>query len=291
MQDRQAREGQSQQPHGEQEPDHRWHSTEHARDWLEKHGQGASDLAREFALVARIIGTTVGGSPRFADLGAGHGTLAEALLEHFPTASVVCLDVNPAMIEAGRQRLARFGNRARYVTMDLGEENWPADASGPFDAVVSSRAIHHVSDDQKRVVFGRAYERLCSGGWFLNVDYVRAPSEALADVYVRAAEEGRAAPSNHAHDGAHGSHAHGSHAHGGETGAEHAHAEHAHATPAASAHEAADASSPAADHHQGHHSHTSPVLGQMHLLEAVGFQDVDCFWKELAIALFGGRKP
>lgn len=220
--------------------ENRWLDEGHARDWLARQSdQGEGGRPEQFDLLARLLSFDESAEPVIADLGAGHGTLSEVLLDRFPRARAVCLDVNPAMIESGQRRLARFGERARYARMDLGEA-WPADAGGPFDAVVSSRAIHHLGEAGKRALFRGILERLRPGGWFLNFDYVRAPSELLSELYVRAL--------------------------GNEQG-------------------------PPRDHHQGHHSHTSPLPGQLELLAAVGFTEVDCFWKYLATALYGGRKP
>jgi tRNA (cmo5U34)-methyltransferase len=224
--------------------DNRWRSAEHAADWLARHDRPQADQLDRYRLVARLFPFERDAALAFADVGAGNGTLAEVLLDAYPRSRAVCLDVNPTMIAAGQERLARFGDRARYVEADLEATSWPAEAAGPFDAVVSSRAIHHLPDEQKRAVFGWIFERLRPGGWLVNYDYIRAPNPALSELYQRVAA-----------DGQHGS--------GG----------------------------PPADHHQGHHSHTSPLLGQLALLEAVGFVDVDCFWKHLASALYGGRLP
>ena len=220
--------------------ENRWLSEQHAREWLARQAdRGGDGRPEQFELLARLLPFDESAELRFADLGAGHGTLSEVLLDRFPRARALCLDVNPAMIEAGREWLGRFGERARYARMDLAGA-WPAEAGGPFDAVVSSRAIHHLGDAGKRVLFGDILERLRPGGWFLNFDYVRAPSDLLSELYLRALGDGPGPPR---------------------------------------------------DHHQGHHSHTSPLPGQLDMLSAVGFEEVDCFWKHLATALYGGRKP
>ena len=222
------------------EQENRWLSEEYAREWLSRQtDQGGERRPEQFDLLARLLPFEPSAEVTIADLGAGHGTLSEVLLDRFPRARALCLDVNPAMIEAARARLARFGERARYARMDLGGD-WPTEAAGPFDAVVSSRAIHHLGDEGKRALFAGILARLRPGGWFLNFDYVRAPSDRLRDMYVQAL---------------------------------------------------GDADGPPADHHQGHHSHTSPLTGQVLALETAGFGDVDCFWKHLATALYGGRKP
>jgi tRNA (cmo5U34)-methyltransferase len=229
--------------------DNRWRSAEHAADWLARQGEGpGAEQMERYRLLARLLPFEREADLTFADVGAGNGTLAEVFLEAFPRSRAICLDLNPTMIAAGQERLARFGDRARYVEADLEASSWPDAAAGPFDAVVSSRAIHHVGDEQKRRVYGWIYDRLRSGGWFLNYDYIRAPTSALSEIYQRVAGDGQG----------HGHH---------------------------------EPSGPPADHHQGHHSHTSPLTGQLTMLEAAGFVDVDCFWKHLASAVFGGRHP
>ncbi|MBA3393438.1 MAG: 16S rRNA (cytosine(1402)-N(4))-methyltransferase RsmH [Deltaproteobacteria bacterium] len=50
--------------------------------------------------------------------GAGHST---ALLDRVPTATVIGIDRDPSALEAARERLARFGDRARLVHGEYGE--------------------------------------------------------------------------------------------------------------------------------------------------------------------------
>jgi SAM-dependent methyltransferase len=245
--------------------DNRWRSTEHAQEWLDRQPQPGADLRERFSLIARLLPFEPDAQLTIADVGAGNGTLGEVLLEQFTRARVISLDVNPAMIAAGRERLARFGDRAGFIQFDFESASWPSGAPGPFDAIVSSRAIHHVSDEQKRVIFGWIYDRLRPGGWLLNYDYIRAPSEALSAVYARlGTNEPRGDGAGH---GGGGGHDHGDgHGHG-----------HAHGDEAAG--------------HQSHHSHTSPLLGQLAMLEAVGFVDVDAFWKQFGSVIYGARRP
>jgi len=260
--------------------DDRWRSAEHAEAWLarqKEQGDGPGpELSERFWMIARLLPFEPDAELRFADIGAGNGTLGEVLLEAFPRAELVSLDVNPAMIAAGEQRLARFGERSRFVEFDFGSATWPDDAAGPFDAIVSSRAIHHVSDEQKRVIFGWIYHRLRTGGWFLNYDYIRAPTEVLSQTYIRM---GGAGPGGH-----HGASGH-------QSDAEHGGPDHAgHHSHESSDDRAGEPDGSSGDHHQGHHSHTSPLLGQLSMLEATGFVDVDCFWKQFGSVLYGARR-
>ena len=66
------------------------------------------------------------------------------------------------------EKLTPFEGRYRYVELDMNADDWPADLSGPFQAIVSARAIHHLPNDRKLAVFRNAFARLAPGGVFVN---------------------------------------------------------------------------------------------------------------------------
>jgi tRNA (cmo5U34)-methyltransferase len=110
------------------------------------------------------------------DLGAGTGLLAGRVLATRPSAEVVLLDGAPAMLERARQAL---GDRARYLVGDL-TDPLPA---GPWDAVVSALAIHHLPDTDKARLFARVHGELRDGGIFVNAEQVAGPTPWLDRVY------------------------------------------------------------------------------------------------------------
>jgi tRNA (cmo5U34)-methyltransferase len=115
------------------------------------------------------------------DLGAGTGLLSAQVLAAHPAAEVVLFDGAPAMLERAR---ATLGDRARYVEGDLGG---PLPA-GPWDAVVSALAIHHIADADKAALFARVYEGLRDGGIFVNAEQVAGPTPWLEALYERRQE-------------------------------------------------------------------------------------------------------
>src|SRR5690606_19004749 len=74
------------------------------------------------------------------DAGCGSGRVTEAVLERWPTATVVALDHSTAMVDTASRRLARFGDRVRFVVADLARP-LPA-GTGPVDAVFSTATFH-----------------------------------------------------------------------------------------------------------------------------------------------------
>jgi trans-aconitate 2-methyltransferase len=82
------------------------------------------------------------GGERVLDAGCGSGRVTELLADRLPHGQVVALDGSPAMVDAARKRLARFGERIQYVVADLGRP-LPID---PVDAVLSTATFHWVPD-------------------------------------------------------------------------------------------------------------------------------------------------
>jgi tRNA (cmo5U34)-methyltransferase len=123
---------------------------------------------------------------RILDLGAGTGILARHVTAAHPAAELTLLDGAPAMLE---EAAAALGDRARYVTADLGDPLPP----GPWDAAVSALAIHHLDDAGKRRLFARLHEALGPGGVFVNAEQVAGPTPRLEELYLRRHREQAAA--------------------------------------------------------------------------------------------------
>jgi len=99
------------------------------------------------------------------DLGGGTGALSAAVLGRMPEARVTVLDVDRAMLEEARRRLAPFGDRVQL------REGSFLDPLPAADAVVASLALHHVRDPgAKSGVYRAIHDALVPGGVFLNLD-------------------------------------------------------------------------------------------------------------------------
>ncbi len=114
---------------------------------------------------------------RILDLGAGTGLLSAVVADAFPEAKLTLFDFSPRMLEQAREAL---GGRVEVITGDM-YEGIPG---GPWDAVVSALAIHHMTDAGKRAVYEAAFRELRPGGVFVNAEHVLGETPALHERYA-----------------------------------------------------------------------------------------------------------
>lgn len=103
------------------------------------------------------------------DLGAGTGLLAAFIAYSFPQAQITMVDISSEMLDRARARFELGGARFRFEVSDYGVDP----IQEKYDAVVSALSIHHLSDDQKRALFGRIHGALNNGGVFVNAEQFR----------------------------------------------------------------------------------------------------------------------
>jgi len=158
------------------------------------------------------------------------------------------------MLNHARHLAAKYGQRIKLHQSDLFEVDWLPQQFGLFDAVVSSSCLHNLRDFKRiREIYGDIHAHLKPGGAFVNADLINAPTAALHQRYDRVATARRHREGAVAEDLA-------------------AMVRQRRRPPATAA--------------RG----PFPATLDQHLtaLKAAGFKDVDCFWKELRRAVFGG---
>jgi len=167
---------------------------------------------------------------RILDLGTGDGRLLALVRLDRPGGSGVAIDFSPTMLAAARERF-QGDKDVQVIAHNLDE---PLPDLGRFDAILSSFAIHHCTDERKKALYSEIYTALEPGGVFCNLEHVVSATPALHARFlgalgITAADED---PSNK----------------------------------------------------------LASVDAQLKWLREIGFQEVDCFWKWLELALFGGTK-
>lgn len=155
-----------------------WTSSEHALAYLARSDSIPHRVDGEAALLEHLPERL----DRVLDLGAGDGRLLALVCAGRPNVRGIAMDFSPTMLSAARERFGDSG-RVEVIAHDLARCLPPL---GPFDAVVSSFAIHHCVDDRKRALYAEVFELLTPGGVFLNLEHVASPTERLHDLFLDA---------------------------------------------------------------------------------------------------------
>jgi putative AdoMet-dependent methyltransferase len=97
-------------------------------------------------------------SSRVLELGSGTGNLSCLIPQ---CGELVCVDLSEQMEIIARSKLVHFTNR-RFMQSDILEVF--DYQSAPFDSIISTYAIHHLTDNEKRLLFGKIFAGLVPGG-------------------------------------------------------------------------------------------------------------------------------
>ncbi len=191
------------------------------------------------------------------DLGCGDGILLETILRAFPQSQqAVALDGSPHMIERAVERLCPYGRRVHYVLANLDTADWVAQlpSNVTYHVVVSSLAIHHLDDARKQEVYQQVFGLLTIPGIFINIEHVKSHSkggEALFEAWFVAHQAERVRAKGEQPD--------------------------------------VEALLHAFSQRPGKQANQlAPVETQMEWLRAIGFTEVDCYWKFYELAIFAG---
>lgn len=153
---------------------HDWSSEAYAKEWAERQDASKPHRDAAFEVLVKTLPFDRSAEIKFLDIGSGYGALADYLLRHFKNARAVCQDGSAEMLALGREHLKAHQGRVEFVQSDLSQPGWSGKFAAPFDAAVSSIAIHNVREhDTIRAIYAESFKLLKPGGWFLNLDRMR----------------------------------------------------------------------------------------------------------------------
>ncbi|MBW4639360.1 MAG: class I SAM-dependent methyltransferase [Gloeocapsa sp. UFS-A4-WI-NPMV-4B04] len=167
-----------------------WDRVDHALGYLATADQVPHRTEGEAVLLDHVPQNV----KRILDLGTGNGRLLALLKINRPQAFGIALDFSPTMLAAVRERFVED------ETVEVVEHNLdlPLPSLGRFDAVVSSFAIHHCTDERKQSLYAEVFDLLEPGGVFCNLEHVASPTTAMHQRFCKAIgyELSREDPSN-----------------------------------------------------------------------------------------------
>ena len=155
----------------------RWTSPAHAIEYLAR----ADFIPHRAEGEAELIEWLPRKTATVLDLGSGDGRLLRLVKSARPNVSAVALDFSETMLDRLRKRFVADGS-VRVLAHDLERPLPPS--LGTFDAIVSSFAIHHLSDPRKRALYEEAYGLLRPRGAFLNLEHVASPTRSLHNRFL-----------------------------------------------------------------------------------------------------------
>lgn len=118
-----------------------------------------------YITTTKMIASQIGEVKRILDLGAGTGLLSYYWYQNCPSAEYVLVDIADEMLNVARKRFNGVDNIS-YKVMNY--SNGLPD--GEFDLITSALSIHHLEDEEKKKLFKTIYDKLPSGGVFVNYD-------------------------------------------------------------------------------------------------------------------------
>jgi tRNA (cmo5U34)-methyltransferase len=155
---------------------HAWNEPELAREYVERTDRDTNQRAEGFKIMVALLPFDREQAFGVLDIGTGQGSVAALVLDAFPNARAVGLDVSEPMMAIAAERMAGYGDRFHYHLGDFVDGDLPTELGGPFGVAVSSRAIHHLPTDKKQRLYRAVYQSLNPGGGLFNLDSV-APSD------------------------------------------------------------------------------------------------------------------
>jgi SAM-dependent methyltransferase len=162
---------------------------EQARRFYDRFGakQDSQAFYEDLALALEVEHGSFEGATTVVELGCGTGRFAERLLEEAlpPSAQYLGFDLSGTMVSLARERLARFGGRARVERTD-GERALPV-ADGSADRFVSNYVLDLLPPEETQRVLGDAHRILVPGGLLCLVSIAPGatfPSKLLMGVWT-----------------------------------------------------------------------------------------------------------
>jgi tRNA (cmo5U34)-methyltransferase len=169
-----------------------WAEEKHAKEFMENADFYILERQTLFTILKSfyrhfLIHNDFKGPLHVLDLGCGDGAITTELLNENIEMEATLVDGSSAMLKNARENLKNY-NGITFIQKTF-QEILEEELAGidilydNFDFAVSSLAIHHLLTHEKKALFRYIYNHLNPGGFFLNIETVKAPSDELENWY------------------------------------------------------------------------------------------------------------
>jgi len=114
----------------------------------------------------------------FLDLGAGTGLLTALIISVFPHANATLMDLSEKMLEKAQERFSS-NKRVNFLVWDYSHAQFFEE----YNLIVSAMSIHHLLDDEKKLLYQRVFDALKCEGIFINADLVKGETDKTEQIY------------------------------------------------------------------------------------------------------------
>ncbi len=114
---------------------------------------------------------------RIVDLGCGSGNLAERIVARYPSAELHLVDLSAELLNVAERRLSGKAN-CHFYPQNMLDVNFEA---GSVDLIYSSIAVHHLTPEEKQVLFTRCQSWLSDDGAMLMADQCAGATATLVE--------------------------------------------------------------------------------------------------------------
>lgn len=187
------------------------------------------------------------------DLGCGDGIVIYELLKIDNSIEATLIDGSEDMLNKAKYRMKEFGN-LHFIRASFQEIINKKITLQKYDFIVSSLAIHHLTMEERTALFKTIYAHLNVDGYFLNIDVVLAPSDALEQWYLLLWKQW--IDERKSFLGIEGSHY----------------------------------DDIIRRYKDNNDNKPDTLAAQLNALQNIGFEDVDCFYKYGIFTMYGGKK-
>lgn len=163
-----------------------WRKPEFAQAYREEADVYIVERRRLLETLKSFYGHFLANKPdnRVLDLGSGDGIVISELLTISSFINATLIDGSADMLNKAKERLKDF-KKLHFICASFQDILNKKVALEKYDFIVSSLAIHHLTMEEKAALFKTVYAHLNMDGYFLNIDVVLAPADALEQWYLR----------------------------------------------------------------------------------------------------------
>lgn len=132
-----------------------------------------------YSAMFELIEASSEGPYRILDLASGPGSLSIRFLEKYPDSETVMMDQDPVLLRISKENFKKISGKHSWVTGDISQPStFTPLAQDSFDAVMTTTALHWLSDDALLRVYGQSFRILKHSGIFLNGDLIHSKNDS-----------------------------------------------------------------------------------------------------------------